>query len=160
MCIEGKECIFAKGCFVFCAAAAGGSCSEAGKWCGAGSKSDCFGRKLALFFGLKKPRHLQMRNLFLCAKWFGQGCGFNVHLSCRVSSGFTRTEGYGMFEQLSSKAKNIVGGWMVYLRVFCNGRWKVDNLWVLNGYGGYLFYAFVWQAASRSSSSSWTSVPC
>ena len=55
MCIEGKECRFAIGCFFFFrAAAASGGCSEADKWCGAGSRSDCFRRKLALFFGLKK----------------------------------------------------------------------------------------------------------
>ena len=33
MCIEGKECIFAIGCFFFFCGAAGGSCLEAGKWC-------------------------------------------------------------------------------------------------------------------------------
>ena len=54
MCIEGNECRFAIGCFFFRAAAASGGCSEADKWCGAGSRSDCFRRKLALFFGLKK----------------------------------------------------------------------------------------------------------
>jgi hypothetical protein len=37
MCIKGKACIFVTGCFFFFrSAAASGSCSEAGKWCGTG----------------------------------------------------------------------------------------------------------------------------
>ena len=40
------------------------------------------------------------RNRVICRSDFlfekkGKGCGFNVRLSCRASSGFTRLEGYG-----------------------------------------------------------------
>ena len=48
-CIEGKEFMFAVGCFfVFCGTA-GGSCGEAGKWCGA-----WFALKLASLIGCEK----------------------------------------------------------------------------------------------------------
>ena len=67
-CIEGREFMFAVGCFfVFCGTA-GGSCGEAGKWCGAGNiRLICF--EIGIIYRVCKEdfRDLEMRNRFFFA---------------------------------------------------------------------------------------------
>ena len=130
MCIKGKACIFATGCFFFFrSAAASGGCSEAGKWCGTGGRSDCFQWKLALFAGFKKkPPDLQIWCLvwkMIRARLWIQ-CAFVLPgIEWIYQNGRVGIE--GNVWAVIFESKNFVGVWTVYLRVFCNVCSKVDK---------------------------------